>query len=149
MDEMIWKIDTLVAFLHFSFCLSLRFLLSLSLSFPVLQGQKHGCGAMFDFSPMMKLVKEEGKTAAEAWEATRDQILGAVRKGTWNRDKFVSDPIDDIESGKLGLNFVSTRKIDPKDLCDNALIQGVLEELDSVVQVTHNFATLILIRSKK
>mmetsp|Transcript_13008 Transcript_13008/g.24636 ORF Transcript_13008/g.24636 Transcript_13008/m.24636 type:complete len:799 (+) Transcript_13008:69-2465(+) len=101
------------------------------------QGQKHGCGALFDFSPMMKLTKE-GKTPAEAWEETKDEILGNVQKGTWNRDKFVSDPIDDIESGRLA-NYVTTRKIDPKDLCDNSLIQGVLEELDSVVQRSRMF----------
>ncbi|QDZ23721.1 hypothetical protein HOP50_11g62610 [Chloropicon primus] len=102
------------------------------------QGQKHGCGAMFDFSPMMKLVKE-GKTTAEAWDATRDQIMGSVQKGTWNRDKFVSDPIDDIEAGRLGASARTTNRIDPKDLCDNALIQGVLEELDSVVQRSRMF----------
>jgi len=102
------------------------------------QGQKHGCGAMFDFAPMMKLVKE-GKTTEEAWDATRDQIMGSAKKGTWNRDKFVSDPIDDIQSGKLGFDYVTTSKIDPKDLCDNALIQGVLEELDSVVQRSRMF----------
>ena len=93
---------------------------------------------MYDFSPMMKLVKE-GKSSAEAWEETRDQILAVAKKGTWNRDKFVSDPIDDIESGKLGFDYVTTGKIDPKDLCDNALIQGVLEELDAVVQRSRMF----------
>lgn len=102
------------------------------------QGQKHGCGAMFDFSPMIKLAKEEGKTPAEAWEETKDLILSSAQKGTWDHDKFVSDPIDEIESGMLP-NYVTTKKIDPKDLCDTAIIKGVLEELDSVVQRARMF----------
>ena len=70
---------------------------------------------------------------AEAWEATRDEILANAQWGTWNRDRFVSHATDDIQSGKVA-NPVTTNKMNPLDLCDRATIQGVLEELDSVVQ---------------
>ena len=94
------------------------------------QGQKHGCGAMYDFSPMIKLT-QEGKSPEEAWDETKDAILGAAQMGTWFRDKHIAGPTDK--------SLARPKELDRVDLCDTAMVQGVLEELEAVVQRSRMF----------